>query len=554
MNFLETLKNWWKDAPSVARATVATGVGALVLFGLLFATTSPTHNWAALNSQPLGIREVSAITEALDAKGIPYELKKEAGGQIVAVPRERLSEVRIGLAKDKVFVDETADPYEPVFGEGGGFMTASKEHLQQLVARQRSIEMQLMSLEPVKRARVNIAESKPSILEHNTREPKATVVIELEKGFGFTKELAASIQDSVAHAVNGLAPEKVVVVDTLGRRVGLATGDAATALASRTLALRQEQESLYEARIVQLLEPIVGYGRVVARVSARMDMSRVEQRSEEFDPDNAVVRHERKSTDNASTEDRGPARAAGVGGNAPQRPAGDPDGPSSRTKNENSIHETDYAVPRKVTESSRPMGTIERLSVAVVIDSHVMEPPSDEPPAEDGETKEAPVDVEVKARRAAPIPSERALAEIVKKAVGFDPVRGDQVEVLYAPFNRPSLDTEALALAPSDKLSYESVPPWIPFSAVVFVGFALVAFAMFRTEKARKLRAAEEKRLAEEEKARIEAEEKEAAEKATETLGQVPIKEEVRRLATANLQATSQVMKEWLSVMGTRST
>ena len=48
--------------------------------------------------------------------------------------------------------------------------------------------------------------------------------------------------------------------------------------------------------------------------------------------------------------------------------------------------------------------------------------------------------------------------------------------------------------------------------------------------------------------ARIEAERKAAEEKSNETIGQVPIKEEVRRIASTNLNATTQVMKEWLSV------
>ncbi|MEQ8976998.1 MAG: hypothetical protein RL846_03670, partial [Deltaproteobacteria bacterium] len=75
------------------------------------------------------------------------------------------------------------------------------------------------------------------------------------------------------------------------------------------------------------------------------------------------------------------------------------------------------------------------------------------------------------------------------------------------------------------------------------------AFAMFRTEKARKLRAEEHRlREEEEEQARIEAERKAAEEMSNETMGQVPIKEEVKRMASANLNATTQVMKEWLSV------
>ncbi|MEQ8278920.1 MAG: flagellar basal-body MS-ring/collar protein FliF [Deltaproteobacteria bacterium] len=551
MNLLETVKTWWKDAPPVSRAAGITGLVGLVLFGAWFASTDPTHNWVPITQEPMSLTDAGQVKKVLAAKGVQFRIEETSGGSTVLVPMEQLTDLKMTLLEQGVDVGQSFDPYKSMFESGGAtFTTASMEQAMRTHAKEKSIEMKLAALKPVKRAMVNLAVPKNSILEHTSSAPKASVVIELARGYGFTKELAVSIQDTVAHAVEGLHPDKVSVTDHLGRRVGVSSGDPATALASRSLALRQEQESQYEERIIQLLEPIVGQGRVVARVSARMDMSRVEQRSEEYDPDNAVVRRERTSKDTASSQDRGPARAAGVGGNGPQRPAGGNDGPSSSTNNENSVTETDYAVPKKITESTRPMGSLERLSVAVVIDSTVMEPPADEPPAEgEGETKEQPVDVEIKTRRAAPIPSQRALAEIVKKAVGFDPVRGDQVEVLYAPFNRPTFEPEEFQAAETGVLGFETIPPWIPFSGVMLFGFVLVAFAMFRTEKARKLRAEEHRlREEEEEQARIEAERKAAEEMSNETMGQVPIKEEVKRMASANLNATTQVMKEWLSV------
>ena len=549
MKALEAIKTWWIEAPSVARALAVTGVASVLLISLWFGSTDPSHHWVPLREEPMSFAEAGRLSETLESMNVPFRTEAEGRGQTVLVPIERADELRMALARDGVAFSDEGSPYDTMFQDGGPtFTTARMERAMHSHAKEKSIERKLMSLRPVKRAMVDLALPENSILKHNEHQATASVVVELEPRYGFSKELAASIRDTVAHAVEGLTPDKVAVTDHLGRRIGPSIGDAATALASRTLALRQEQESHFEARIVELLEPIVGRGRVVARVSAQMDMSRSEQRSEEFDPDNTVVRRERKSSDTASSEERVPPLAAGVGGNAPQRPAGGDDAPASRTNNDNTITETDYAVPKKIVETSRPMGQVQRLSVAVVVDSVGSTEPA--PAGEDGKTLEVPVDVEIKEQRGAPMPSERALAELVKKAVGFDPVRGDQIEILYAPFSRPKFADATFAASAQERSTLSSIPPWVPFSVVIAVGFLLVGGGMIATERRRRQRILESEEKAAEEKARLEAERLEQEQAAADKIGQLPIKDEMRRLAQSNLNATTQVVKDWLATTG----
>lgn len=541
MQYLEILKKWWTDASSLARALVVTGVLAIVLTSTYFGSQDPTYHWVPLNQTPMSLAEAGRLTAKVAGMNIPFRTVTEAGGQTVLVPLERSTEASMALAVDGDHPGQQSSPFDTMWKDGApAFQTASMERAMRVHAKEKSIERKLTSLQPVRRAMVDLALPDQSILTKTEHEPSASVVVELHPGFAFTRQLAGSVKSAVAHAVEGLAVDRVALIDHLGRRVGPEAGDEGTALASRALALRQEHEARYENRVIELLEPIIGRGRVVARVSAEMDMSRVEQRLEEFDPDNAVVRRERKSTDSASTEETDGALGTGVKANTPQPGAGDRS--KSRTRNDNTVSERDYAVPRKIVETTRPMGELQRISVAVIVDSA-----QPEAPAGDGEgvTVKAK-DVEVTAART--IPSERALAEIVKKAVGFDPRRGDSIEILFAPFDRPKFPADAV-VAPEPIAESAALPPWLPFTAVVVVGFGAVVMSLMLTEKKRRREAEEaeaaaKKREAQERKKAEEAA-ADAAEKAKKS-GQNPLREEVREISSSNTPATVALLKDWL--------
>src|SRR5690606_21185649 len=91
---------------------------------------------------------------------------------------------------------------------------------------------------------------------------------------------------------------------------------------------------------------------------------------------------------------------------------GQADGPSSQREDATVSYEVSKIVSRRV----EPMGTIRKLSVAVLIDGA----------AKGGEG----------AKEFVPRPAEELerYKELVKKAVGFSEERGDQIEVVSAPF------------------------------------------------------------------------------------------------------------------------
>jgi hypothetical protein len=83
-------------------------------------------------------------------------------------------------------------------------------------------------------------------------------------------------------------------------------------------------EESYQRRIIELLEPIVGAGRVRATVTADMDFTVTEETRENYDPQKTAVRSEQTSNDQrkAATAPRAfPGRSATSRRARPVRPA-----------------------------------------------------------------------------------------------------------------------------------------------------------------------------------------------------------------------------------------
>ena len=90
------------------------------------------------------------------------------------------------------------------------------------------------------------------------------------------------------------------------------------------LEAKQKFEAENAARIIALLEPVVGEGRVRANVSADIDFSQVEQTEEKYNPQSQVVRSQQtaqEARNGNSPNALAPTGVAGARSNDPTTPA-----------------------------------------------------------------------------------------------------------------------------------------------------------------------------------------------------------------------------------------
>jgi flagellar M-ring protein FliF len=360
--------------------------------------SSSTYEYAFTN---LSAEDSSEAAAQLKAAKVPFRL--EAGGTALAVPSAQVYDARLMLAAMGL-----------PRGGGVGFEIFDRGDLgvsefTQRVNLRRAIEGELGRtigrLASVRSARVHITLPEKGLYRDDDHKAIAAVVLNLQPGRTMTEKELQGVRHLVASAVTGLNPESVTVVDGSGTVLaGDSSADAKAATQQR------DTERSLEQRILDLLEPAVGAGAVVAKVTAAFDNADVETTADAYDPDATAVRSEHKT--NELTNQEGPG-ASGVAGAAANQPGAAVPGGGTGTNKGTSQREDEtrnYEVSKTVTHTVARGPRLKRLSIAVLVD------------APGGKLRG---DAELK-----------KLEDLSKSAVGFDVRRGDQFQISSAAFSK----------------------------------------------------------------------------------------------------------------------
>ena len=282
------------------------------------------------------------------------------------------------------------------------------------------------------------------------------MVVRLEPGRELDRVQVRAVVHLVASSIESLDPADVTVVDGAGRLLAPQGEESPGTLPPGGAPGHQERvEAELARRVESILEPVVGMGGVVARVSADMDWTESKVTEERYDPNSQVARSETRTDEFESIGADGgaPGFAANTG-----EGGGLDGGPAGSTR----VSETfNYEISKTVSQSLTAMGTIKRLSVAVLVDSAQ---------AVDGATKSEDETSE-------PIWSPESLQrfeQLAMQAVGYSEERGDRIVVSAAPFRAPEIQVEE---------GFVVDPEWMIFGSqavrVLAQLLALVLFAQF---------------------------------------------------------------------------
>ena len=170
-------------------------------------------------------------------------------------------------------------------------MSTYIQRIQYVRAVQGELTRSIQRLVAVKSARVHISiPPKKTFLEEEDP-PKASVVLELKPGQIPSRSEVRGIAHLVASAVEGLKVSQVTIVDTKGNLLQRPDDETIPGVSTALLEMERSIESEYEKRIEDILTPIVGMGKVRAKVTAEIDPSRINTTEESYDADKAVARN-----------------------------------------------------------------------------------------------------------------------------------------------------------------------------------------------------------------------------------------------------------------------
>lgn len=410
----------------------AVGVGLALLF-VWASKTAYSPLMTNLNSE-----DSAGIMRILKEKNIPFVVG--SGGRDISVPTDLVNETRMALAT--IGMPQTSVVGYEVFDKQTLGTTSFVQKLNQKRAREGELMRTINSIRGVKRSRVHLALPERSTFVEDQKKSTASVVVDLEPGVVLSEKQLFGISNLVARAVEGLDPADVAIVDSNGKMLTRANSDPLTTLTATQLEMRQKLERDMESRIEDMLARVVGSGRVVARVSADLDFSQINETQTLYDQEGAAVRSSEKnnqSMEGSRPGPRGPAGAtANIPGNGPELQAG-----SEIKNNTNRVNEViNYAVPQTVRTTTRSPGSIKKLSVAVVVDGRQVKVPGKE-----GE----PATIKSESWSAEKLQEFEA---VIASAVALDRKRGDTLEIRNMEFSREDLESASEELEAADRRKY----------------------------------------------------------------------------------------------------
>lgn len=457
---LTQIKEIWNRLPMAGRiATVSAAVATLGLIGaLVYYGSQPEYGVLFSDLKPA---DAQSIVEKLKSANVPYSLSN--GGTSIQVPNERISELRLQMAGDGA-----------LSGGHVGFDLFDKTNFgatdfAQQVNYRRAIEGELAKtlegIDEIEQARVHITPKKESVFTEKEEGAKASVMVRVRQGKELSNERTEAIVSLVASSVEGLDPSSISVMDARGRLLtaagrnkGGAFNDAGAFHAQ--FEAKQKFETENAARIITLLEPVVGENRVRADVAADIDFSQVEQNEEKYNPQSQVVRSQQTLQESRNSTNSNSNVPVGARANNPTAlPA---PSPATQTNGDQRNTSTvNYEIDKTVKKTIGGGGRVSRMTVSVVVDNKVV----------DGvEAVRTPEEI-------------KQIQDLVGAAVGIDPNRGDSVVVQTIPFNKPQIENPNPTFLERNK---QFIPGFMKYGTLILVALLLLLFVIRPAHRALK--------------------------------------------------------------------
>lgn len=406
---VQNMNHLWQRTSLMQRVVlIGVAVACLAAVGLLV-------NWA---SQPkmsllfseLDTEEAGKIVRKIDEMGVAYELR--GNGTSIYVAEADVHQTRLSLAAEGLPVGGGNRPGFKLLDESKIGMSPFMQEKTYFRALEGEIGRTIQLIDGVISSRVHIVQPASPLLGGQGKKASASVVVQTRRGYTMGRDNVSAIVHLVAGSVEGLANDRVAVVDHTGKLLSQDNSGDDGGKANGVLDLRGKWEDYFVEKIEAVLKPVLGPERVAVRVDIELDMTSSEEMVELAQQEGVTVEElikEESSVQPVQGNDN-----AGAG-----EPAGQTRKSETKTKTRPLLN------IRKVVN---PAGTIKSRHVAVVVD---LTPPKTD--TEEGEDQ--PADAGEK------IMSVEEVRRLVARAIGVgnDQEIEDSIEVVDRTFQGAKL-------------------------------------------------------------------------------------------------------------------
>jgi len=414
-DFTDQFQDLWAKLSLLQKVAIGAATLTTIISSTMLIVWANTPSYKTLYNN-MTEEDLEDVTEYLTSNKDMYRIIKDGeDGNAIEVPFDSVYDMRIALAEIGLPREKTVG-FE-LFDDTSFGMTEQQQAVNYQRALQGELSATISSMNEIAEAKVLITVPKDRLFAVESEESKASVVLKFMPNATFTQSQIRAISHLVSAAVKGLSPNNVQVVDTSGNLLSefLTEANQPFLLSQSQMEQQRKEERRMESSLNDLLSIIVGDGKFVAKVNLQMDFNKREIIEEQFS-DTPVLRSQHTLEINSKSYGQGPSGIPGVESNLAE-PDILVDGILSEY---NKVEETqNFEISKKVIREEKTGGEIKRMTVSVVLDHQEI----------------AVAGSDVIERRA------RAEEDIVKikanisSAVGFDPARGDVIDVTNISFD-----------------------------------------------------------------------------------------------------------------------
>ena len=348
--------------------------------------------------------DVMRATEELESAGVPFIITGSGSNLTLKTSKEFINIAKIKLVTSEASTNKHVG-WE-IFEKSSIGTTNFENKVKYLRALEGELSKSLESLSGVLKANVKIAIPKETIFTEKKSDTTASAVLTLKQGIFLTQKQLDGIKNFIASAVPDLKQENIQLIDQDGNLLEVSAEDMNTQRSSVQTKFKDKIEEDYEQKIISLLEPVVGAGRVMAKVNVILDFTKKDIEEEIYSPEGSIRSQQViENTSNASGLGNNSGGIAGADNNI-QPPQQLNDASKLSSNNESSNIVTNYEISRKlISQKDSNFTNIRRISASVTFDSGVL--------------KDHPDKTDFLA----------SLESLSADAIGYDKARGDTITV-----------------------------------------------------------------------------------------------------------------------------
>lgn len=415
LEYLQKLREYFNGLTLPQNISYAGGIFVLICALVFLVYLNNRVDYAPLFSG-LSETDMGEIVQALKTKKIPYRVLQDR----IDVPKAQVYETRLSLAADGI-----------PKGSGVGFEIFDHQNLGttefvQKIDYQRALQGELArtidGMSQVLESRVHLVLPVDSLFKEDQKPATAAVVLKLRPGGTISSKELQGIVHLVAASVRGLKEDNITVMSTDGRLLYTKKDKGQSEqLTDTELGIKHRMEDDLSQKIDNMLERVVGPNKAMAKVDVSLNMDQVQIAEDRYDPDSAVIRSQERTTETS----QGAGMLQGKGSpdiqqkllqNTPQTTQ-QKSGPKSNRQSE----VVNYEINKTTRRIVQMPGTVQRLSVAVMVDGTYKTKSGKDGKTEQVYVPRSPEEI-------------KSLTKLVQDAVGYNESRGDQITVSCIPF------------------------------------------------------------------------------------------------------------------------